>query len=772
MRKYLIMFYLVINYSLLFSYIIEISQNGGADFVNIQDGIYEAVDNDTILVHPGIYYENIDFMGKKIVVSSLFIEEQDNSYIYNTIIDGGQNGSCVKFSGGEDNTSILSGFTLQNGSGTERVHVSGWLAGGGIYCFDSTAIIENCIIKNNSADAGGGIFSDATLCTGYSSPLLRNCTIKYNHAYGAFGGIGSGFNSRLDFDINAPCNVYCNTASFANDFGGSFISNEPTIAYIDTFTVIEPDNTFFYFHHGQDELHISNGKNEPINNNLYVSPNGDDYNSGLSIDEPLQRISTALIRIASDSLHCNTIHLAHGTYAPTINDEKFPLNTRSYVSIIGEDMVSTILDIEGKYEIIVSHDYEENYTLKNMTLVNSSNLPMNNQITLVQPRNVILENILIQDINRNYSGFSIGVPWIGSTLLDSTSLYLKNVSVIECTGTSAISISAIEDCLISNLVLSKNLPDFDTAGPQYGAGAIGVGGHLEFPDRYNYKFINCQITENFSAEDGFSVGTPGIHIGSNTNVDIINCTIGNNESDIYISAALYLDNNDIDCNVINSIIYGNTQNNFLLREPYQAGLPPINLNISYSLIEGGVDEIQNYSTANNINWLEGNIVDDPEWSYEDPFPYSLTSSSPCINAGTLDLPQGIELPEYDLAGYPRIYANSIDMGAYEFQGEQPAFEDNIISNPNASISIYPNPFNPTTTVKLSLEKSANVGISVFNVKGQKVITLTDRFIEKGIYNFHWDGIDNNNKQVSSGQYLVKLSINDTEKAVEKCTLQK
>ncbi|MFO7895499.1 MAG: T9SS type A sorting domain-containing protein, partial [Candidatus Cloacimonadales bacterium] len=128
--------------------------------------------------------------------------------------------------------------------------------------------------------------------------------------------------------------------------------------------------------------------------------------------------------------------------------------------------------------------------------------------------------------------------------------------------------------------------------------------------------------------------------------------------------------------------------------------------------------------------------------------------------------------EYDLAGYPRIYGDAVDMGAFEFQGEQPAFDDNIISIPKASISIYPNPFNPTTTVKLSLEKSSQVNISVFNIKGQKVITLTDRFIEKGIYNFHWSGVDNNNKQVSSGQYLVKLSINGTEKAVEKCILLK
>ena len=759
--------------TLLLSTNYEIKQDGSGDFISIQAGIDVAIDQDAILVYPGTYYENIDFMGKKIVVSSLFIEEQDNSYIYNTIIDGGQNGSCVKFSGGEDNTSILSGFTLQHGSGTERFNINGSYAGGGIYCFDCTAVIENCIITNNSADAGGGIFSDANLSDGYSSPLLKNCTIKYNHAFNAFGGIGSGFYSRFDFDQNSPCNIYCNTASYANDFGGSFIDYNPTIAYIDTFTVLEPDNTFFCFHHGQDELHINHAKHEPINSDLYVSPSGDDNNSGLSNDDPLQRISTALIRVASDSLHHNTIHLASGTYSPSINNEKFPQNCRSYVSIIGEDVDSTILDVEGKHKILNSRDYERDYTLKNMTLVNSSNLPLEDQISLAQPRNVFIENIKIKNIIRNYSGYSIAAYTIGDTFLDSTSLYLKNISIDNCTGTSAGGFYAIEDCIFSNMEITNNTPIYDDEiYPSYGCFGIHVGGHHDYPDRYNYKFINCSFSENYLADDGWSSGASALYVCENTNVDIINCTFGDNESNINSSAALYLYDSDIDCNVVNTIFYGNLPRAIIIREPYQAGLPPINLNISHSLVEGGIDEILDLGTTNNINWLEGNIDEDPEWSYDDPFPYSLISSSPCIDAGTLNLPDGIELPEYDLAGYPRVYGDVVDMGAFEYQGVQTAFEDNVVSTSKASFSIYPNPFNPSTTVKLSLDKSSEVNISIFNIKGQKVITLTDRYYDYGEYNLLWNGIDQNDKRVSSGQYLVKLSINGTEKTIEKCILLK
>jgi len=767
--KILLLSLLSLFSSLLISITFEIKQNGTGDFTSIQAGIEQATDQDTILVYAGIYYENIDFLGKKIIVSSLFIQEQDNSFIHNTIIDGNQNGSCVKFSGGEDNTTILSGFTLQNGSGSAREQVSGFV-GGGIYCFDSTPIIQNCIITNNSAEFGGGIFSDATLSTGYSSPLLKNCTIKYNHAYEACGGIGSGFISKFDFDQNAPCNIYFNSAAWINDIGGSTKQFYPTIAYIDTFTVLEPDNTFYKSRFGEDELHINNGKIEPINNDLFVSPNGDDNNSGLTTDAPLQRITTALIRIASDSLHSNTIHLAPGTYSPSVNDERFPFNCRSYVSIIGENLENTIIDVEGKLKIFWGYDYEKNFSIKNLTFLNSLEESASFIFALAQPRGVIIENIEIRGYRRADSRNSIATFTIGdNTFLDSTSLLLDNITIKDCIGARPISLYAIEECKMSNLLISNNQSDIIVEN--YGGGGIGIGGNSNFPDRYNYKIINSELSKNELIDDGFQVGGTAIIVASNTNVDIINCTIGDNESDIFVSAALYLGDNDIDCNLVNSIIYGNTPRSILLREPYQDGLPPINLNIQNSLVEGGSDDILDLGN-NNINWLDGNLDENPEWSYDDSFPYSLTSSSPCINTGTLALPDGIELPEFDLAGYPRIYGNTIDMGAYEFQGEQSIEYDIVEPWQINKISNYPNPFNPTTTIKLNLIEEGNIDLSIYNIKGQKVKTMANSFYHKGIYNFIWSGINNNNKQVASGHYLIKLLIDGNEKAVKQCILLK
>ena len=100
--------------SFSFSTIINVSD----DQPTIQDGIDVAVNSDTVLVQPGTYVENINYNGKNITLTFLFLTTQDTTYVSQTIINGNQNGSVVTFENSGDPIAILTGFTITNGQGS------------------------------------------------------------------------------------------------------------------------------------------------------------------------------------------------------------------------------------------------------------------------------------------------------------------------------------------------------------------------------------------------------------------------------------------------------------------------------------------------------------------------------------------------------------------------------------------------------------------------------------------------------------------------------
>ena len=181
------------------------------DFPDIQSAIDNTIDGDTVLVHPGVYLENINFSGKNIVVGSLFITTGDSSYISQTVIDGNQNGSVFLFENGEGPSAVLRGFSIINGTGTFLLaprygggifchgadptlkdlkiydnHTGTIGVGGGLALYLSNSLVENVIIYGNSAAGGGGIFGLN------NNGNFRNISLTNNWTYGAFDAGGGG----------------------------------------------------------------------------------------------------------------------------------------------------------------------------------------------------------------------------------------------------------------------------------------------------------------------------------------------------------------------------------------------------------------------------------------------------------------------------------------------------------------------------------------------------------------------------------------------------
>lgn len=71
-------------------------------------------------------------------------------------------------------------------------------------------------------------------------------------------------------------------------------------------------------------------------------------------------------------------------------------------------------------------------------------------------------------------------------------------------------------------------------------------------------------------------------------------------------------------------------------------------------------------------------------------------------------------------------------------------------------SVYPNPFNPSTTVAYDLPSEANVSIVIYDALGQEVRRLVTEPKAAGRYTVQWDARDNLGRNVGSGVYIAKV----------------
>lgn len=78
------------------------------------------------------------------------------------------------------------------------------------------------------------------------------------------------------------------------------------------------------------------------------------------------------------------------------------------------------------------------------------------------------------------------------------------------------------------------------------------------------------------------------------------------------------------------------------------------------------------------------------------------------------------------------------------------------------LSNYPNPFNSRTTFRYQLQRSGMVELSIFNLLGERVLTLAQEPQPPGHYQYQWDARDHAGQPLPSGTYFYQLRFDEQE----------
>jgi len=754
-----------------------VSRNTHGAYTTIQSAIIASAEGDTIVVAPGRYYENLRVISKALTIHGDYSPFSPDSLLI-TFVDGNQTGGCIAIT--DSSIVKLENLYLTNGSGF-RQYDSSFTSGGGIFCLDSTIEINNCIIRRNTAcDAGGVVFYT-------SNAILSGTDVSYNHSLRS-SAVGL-VTSRVFFDPVNLCSIYLNFGIYGNDIS---MGAPGYNIVLDKFTVSNSDDEFIYSSVlEQYTLSYQSVAVVQIPADLYVSPNGNDNNDGLSPLSPLKTIALAIIKIQADRLNPRIIHLADGIYSKSLNEQYYPLNMKSYVTIQGASEAGTILDGDHKYLAANGTNGEKDCRLKNMTIRNCGS-ELNNGVIFFNPRyyndavdyahtrrpKFVLENLTFIDCTIPTGYPHSDTQWMA--VIESRyaeKAVLKNISVFNCSGSFAINIQGGNTYAENILIDNYSFGNAESHGDAIGIGRNGFIEYFEGPNIFvNIRITNCLTNNNGTLTSSMFVVSNSL-TGNQTPIEnyLINSTINNNLCRWYSGSAITLGHNGR-LTLINSIIYNNRYSNIYLDAPNEE---PARIRILNSLVRNeanlGYINIHNPGANNIIEWYGTNLDSIPDFnSGYLLYPYSPNQDSPCIDAGTTDLSVFALQPDFvfptmDLAGNPRIYGSQIDLGAYEWNGV--VNQDENTPEPDTNIiNIYPNPFAKNTTIRYNLKKTSDVILEVYNIKGQRVKRLVDARQDKGVQAILWDGKDEYGRQSSTGIYMIKLCKDNQNILSKKITL--
>jgi hypothetical protein len=614
---------------------------------------------------------------KALTFAGLYFLDGDESHIGNTILDGEQQHPLLTV----DMTSLASnvniiGLTFRNGRNGEYSsiyrggavvvryailtvsHCSFYnnrgIYGGGLYTRNSEVYLSENSIRNNKASmGGGGLYIIQT--SGYRElPVVFNPT-DLNSIYGNFSVNGA------DFYLNGT------------DILTSIVADTLSVEEYDHFyNVVKPsyapiiENLFIQADH--ETL-------PRIASDLYVAPWGDDANDGLTAQTPLASLWWACSIIAPTEQNTLTVHLLPGEYLASASDYTFPVYTRDYTTISGESPEATVINCEQTTVFIVNQKGTLHARIENLT-VKDSRIGMETGFSYpilvepdMEPNTLELENVIMYQAYEHPIDFAY--HHVRGT---KTNFYINNCQFgnpdVEIVSTQ----KSVQNTSISStpggIVRIMNSKFYNQNEPILMGSATPC----------KFDLINCLFdssNETYLGNEDVTIDLDYIYKNEvKVDANIINNTfygnhpVGELDGIIVASWSNYLTSGNT-INIYNNVMIDNFESLDIHSIYIDLNYGPYatNVNVGYNLIPGGESTVSypNWDVL-NFNYEDTNLDTIPHFTGYGKNRFMLDSDSPCIDAGTLNLPEGFEMPETDLAGNPRVHGNSIDIGCYEWQG--------------------------------------------------------------------------------------------------------
>ena len=700
------------------------------EYASIQQAINSSANGDVVLVAPNTYFENINFKGKNIIVTSHFILNNNIDYISNTIIDGSNptnldSASCVSFRSGEDSSAVIQGFTITGGTGTKWIDPNNpgyiWRGGGGIFTFMSSPTIRmNIIMDNNVTNTTGvdGAQGGGTLSYNGNPNIINNIIMQNEARYGA--GIV------MDYSGGIIKNNIIYENHGGQDYGGGgfwSIGNGSSPIIIENNHILENSVTGSGLYGGKGGAIFVWMSTVTARNNIIW---GNTQTSG----GPIAQIDGGIANISYSDVEGGFAGEGNLDIYPNFADSNFYLRPSSYCIDAGNPN-----QIYNDVEDPANQGFAK---WPSQGILRNDMGAYGGQLSDLLPDfNYVIDNLLNnpESVVFDY----INNRYLVSNWADGNIIEINNWGKQEYFNTELEQAAGLH--IVGNIL--------------YVASSVGSNaGIIGFDLSTGTIVFDVDIIEKQLLNDITSDTSGNLYITDCEADKIFKVCIASMTYSVLVESGL---------GYPNGILFDKSNGRLLVLN----GELPNGPILAVDLADSSLSTVVN----TNLTALDGLTVDQyynyyfSSWTTDKVYKYNaLFTNPPEVISSNHNNPADIFYNQLDdVLAVPNFHANTIDF--IPLSHTDVGLENRFPNNFNL-MQNYPNPFNPSTTIKYQISNSSFTTIKVYDVLGNEITTLLNEEKTPGIYEVTWLA-----ENYSSGIYFCRLRANNYTKTIKMMVLK-